>query len=65
MNPDCKPSIQIVLLPCLVATLLFAQINIPSHINLWGINIFGLRLSGNKLCQAQDVYMAETEASLS
>ena len=39
MNPDCKPSIQIVLLPCLVATLLFAQINIPSHINLWGVNI--------------------------
>jgi hypothetical protein len=29
------------LLPCLVATLLFAQINIPSHISLWGVNIFG------------------------
>jgi hypothetical protein len=41
MNPDCEPLIQIVLLPCLVATLLFAQINIPSHISLWGVNIFG------------------------
>ena len=61
MNPDCKPSIQIVLLPCLVATLLFAQINIPSHISLWGVNIFGLRLSGNKLFRARDVYMVGTD----
>ncbi len=36
MNPDCEPLIQIVLLPCLVATLLFSQINIPSHNSLWG-----------------------------
>lgn len=63
MNPGCKPSIQIVLLPCLVATLLFAQINIPSHISLWGVNIFGLRLSGNKLSQTRDVYMTGTETS--